>query len=213
MNNLKLLKRGSARQYSTRMVRHGFSMVEVLISLTISATLLTATLAALDASFKGYKVTTEGASTNVVARIVMQRLTAMIRTGDQFGPYPINPITTPEMESDWIEFVSFRDPALSIEKVTRLEKRTGATGQGPFELWYMVTTYVNGAFSSETEAPLLVNLNDVTFTMKYDVGPKLKRVTVDLIIQPDDLEDLAIGSNMEAPTIRLVASASPRLND
>lgn len=47
--------------------RRGFSMIEVLISLTISATLLTATLGALDGSFKAYKVTTEGASTNVVA--------------------------------------------------------------------------------------------------------------------------------------------------
>lgn len=193
--------------------RRGFSMVEVLISLTISATLLTATLAALDGSFKAYTVTTEGASTNVVARIVMQRLTAMIRTGDQFGPYPINPITTPEIESDWIEFVSFRDPVNNIERITRLERRTGAQEDGPFELWYIVTTYLNGSWESEIEAPLLVNLNDVVFTMQYDVGPKLKRVTVDLIIQPDDLQDVAVGSLLEAPVIRLVASAAPRLND
>lgn len=196
-----------------RRSRLGFSMVEVLISLTISATLLTATLSALDASFKGYKVTTEGASTNVVARIVMQRLTGMIRTGDSFGPYPINPITTPELESDYIEFVSFRDPVNNIERVTRLERRTGAPEDGPFELWYIVTTYVNGSWDNEDEAPLLVNLNDVVFTMEYDVGPRLKRVTVDLIIQPDDLQDVAIGSSLEAPVIRLVASASPRRND
>ncbi len=188
-------------------------MVEVLISLVISATLLTATLGALDGSFKAYKVTTEGASTNVVARIVMQRLTAMIRTGDSFGPYPINPITTPVLESDYIEFVSFRDPVNGIERVTRLEKRTGATGSGPFELWYIVTTYANGSWESENEAPLLENLNDVVFTMNYDVGPRLKRVTVDLIIQPDDLGDVALGSHLEAPVIRLVASAAPRLND
>jgi len=193
--------------------RRGFSMIEVLISLAISATLLTATLGALDSSFKAYKVTTEGASTNVVARIVMQRLTAMIRTGDSFGPYPVNPITTPEIQSDWIEFVSFNDPANNIQRVTRLERRTSTGGEGPFELWYMVTTYTNGSFTSENQAPLLVNLNDVTFTMEYDVGPRLKRVTVDLIIQPDDLQDLAIGTNLEAPVIRLVASASPRLND
>ncbi len=193
--------------------RRGFSMVEVLISLTISATLLTATLSALDASFKGYKVTTEGASTNVVARIVMQRLTAMIRTGDSFGPYPVNPIITPELESDYIEFVSFHDPVNSTERVTRLERRTGSAEDGPFELWYIVTTYVNGSWDSEEEAPLLVNLNDVIFTMEYDVGPRLKRVTVDLIIQPDDLQDVAIGSSLEAPVIRLVASASPRLED
>lgn len=198
---------------SRRATRSGFSMVEVLISLVISATLLTATLGALDGSFKAYKVTTEGASTNVVARIVMQRLTAMIRTGDSFGPYPVNPITTPVLESDYIEFVSFRDPVNSIERVTRLEKRSGAADSGPFELWYIVTTYVNGSWDSEDEAPLLENLNDVVFTMNYDVGPRLKRVTVDLIIQPDDMGDVAVGSRLEAPVIRLVASAAPRLND
>ncbi|MBL4697402.1 MAG: prepilin-type N-terminal cleavage/methylation domain-containing protein [Phycisphaerales bacterium] len=199
--------------HSRHSMRRGFSMIEVLISLVISATLLTATLGALDGSFKAYKVTTEGASTNVVARIVMQRLTAMIRTGDSFGPYPINPITTPVIESDYIEFVSFRDKANNIERVTRLEKRTGAADSGPFELWYIVTSYVNGTWESENEAPLLDNLNNVVFTMNYDVGPKLKRVTVDLIIQPDDLGDVAIGSSLEAPVIRLVASAAPRLND
>ena len=198
---------------SKRIARHGFSMVEVLISLTISATLLTATLSALDGSFKAYTVTTEGASTNVVARIVMQRLTAMIRTGDSFGPYPINPITTPELQSDWIEFVSYRDPATNTERITRLDKRAATNGGGPFELWYTVTTYVNGSYVEDLQAPLLVNLNDVIFTMEYDVGPKLDRVTVDLIIQPDDLQDVAIGSTLEAPIIRLVASASPRLND
>ncbi|MEX0876145.1 MAG: prepilin-type N-terminal cleavage/methylation domain-containing protein [Phycisphaerales bacterium] len=195
--------------------RRGFSMIEVLISLTISATLLTATLAALDASFKGYKVTTEGASTNVVARIVMQRLTAMIRTGDSFGPYPVNPITNPQLESTWIEFVSYRDPSTGTERVTRLERRDAPddSPDGPYELWYMVTTYVHGSFDSEDEAPLLVGINNATFTMEYDVGPRLKRVTVDLIIQPDDMQDVAIGSHLEAPTIRLVASASPRMSD
>jgi len=213
MNHLVLKHRSRSGSNRTLKSRRAFSMVEVLISLTISATLLTATLAALNASFIGYKVTTEGASTNVVARIVMQRLTAMIRTGDSFGPYPVNPILTPELESEWIEFVSYRDPSTSTERVTRLERRDGANGSGPYELWYIVTTYVNGAWDNEDEAPLLVNLNDVIFSMQYDVGPKLKRVTVDLIIQPDDLQDVAIGSHLEAPTVRLVASAAPRMED
>ena len=37
--------------------RPGFSLVEMLIALTITATLLTATLSALDARFKSYSVT------------------------------------------------------------------------------------------------------------------------------------------------------------
>ncbi|MHA7813491.1 MAG: PilW family protein [Phycisphaerales bacterium] len=193
--------------------RPGFSMVEVLISLAITSTLLTATMAALNTSFKSYQVTSEGASTNVVARIVMQRLTAMIRTGDSFGPYPVNAILTPELESDYIEFVSYRDPSTGTERVTRLERREAAGEDGPYELWYTLTTYVDDVYQDEESAPLLVGLNDVVFTMEFDVGPRLRRATVDLIIQPDDMQDLAVGSTLEAPTIRLVASASPRMND
>jgi len=200
-------------RYLSRSPRRGFSMIEVLISLTITSTLLTATMAALNTSFKGYQVTSEGASTNVVARIVMQRLTAMIRTGDSFGPYPVNPVLTPEIESDYIEFVSFRELSTGTERVTRLERREATGNDGPYELWYIVTTYVDGTYEDQDTAPLLSGLNDVKFVMEYDVGPRLKRATVDLIIQPDDMQDLTVGSSLAAPTIRLVASASPRLND
>lgn len=200
-------------QAHQRTSRRGFSLVEVLIAMTITSTLLTATMAALDASFKSYKITTEGASTNVVARIVMQRVTSMVRTGDTFGPYPVNPITTPNIESTWMEFVSYRDPATDSHRVTRLERRDAAAGDGTFELWYVVTTFVNDVFDSSSEAPLLIGLNKVQFDMEYDVGPKLRRVTVDLILQPDDIQDVAIGTQLEVPTIRLVASASPRQFD
>ena len=54
--------------------RKAFSIIEMLIALSITATLLTATLTALDTSFRAYKVTTEGASTNVVARLMMARI-------------------------------------------------------------------------------------------------------------------------------------------
>lgn len=194
--------------------RTGFSLVEVLIALTITATLLTATMAALDASFKSYKANTESAATNVVARIVMQRLTGMIRTGESFGPYPANPILTPTIRSNWIEFVAFRDPITGTERIIRLERRDAAGSSGPYELWYTVTTFVNGEYESDEEVPLLTGLNDVVFDMEYDVGPRLRRVTVDLIMQPETGGDMAVGvGRLETPTIRLVASASPRAYD
>lgn len=194
--------------------RHAFSMVEVLIALTITATLLTATMAALDASFKSYRANSESAATNVVARIIMQRLTGMVRTGESFGPYPANPLLTPNIQSDWIEFVSFRDPVAGVERVIRLEAREGDAVTGPFELWYTVSTFVNGEFESEEESPLLTGLNQVLFDMQYDVGPRLRRVTIDLIIRPETTGDAAISvGNLETPTIRMVASAAPRAYD
>jgi prepilin-type N-terminal cleavage/methylation domain-containing protein len=194
--------------------RRAFSLVEVLIALTITATLLTATMAALDASFKSYKANSESAATNIVARIVMQRLTAMIRTGESFGPYPANPIITPDIQSSWIEFVAFRDPSSNVERIVRLERRDAPPdGDGPFELWYIISTFVNGEFVSEDESPLLTGINDVVFDMEYDVGPRLRRVSVDLIIQPQDAGDAAVAGRLETPTIRLVTSASPRAYD
>lgn len=188
----------------------GFSIIEMLIALTITATLLTATLTALDASFKSYSVTSESASTHVVSRIVMQRTMALIRNGESFGPYPINPITTPIIESDWIEFVSFSDPTTGVQRITTLA-RQGADDN--FTLVYTLSTFQAGVLQSEETRPLITGLTLLNFIMEYDVGPTLKRVTVDMVVQPNDLADAAINAGLESPTIRMVASASPRRLD
>src|SRR5205814_3428652 len=91
--------------------RRAFSMIEMLIAFTISALLLTACLVALDSSFKSYEATTESASTHVVSRLVMHRLMAMIRQGEEFGPYPLGIVIPTRIESDYLEFVSFQDSA------------------------------------------------------------------------------------------------------
>lgn len=198
----------TVRQVSARTCRRAFSMIEMLIALTITATLLTATLAALDASFKSYQATTESASTHVVARIVMQRVTAMVRNGEQFGPYPVNPILTPVIESDWMEFVVFNDDSTNTRKVATLRKHDN--GDGTFALAYIITTSVDGTVTSVDERPLIDDLVELTFRMEYDVGPRLRTVTIDMVIQPDDLQGAAIESGLRSPAIRLVASASPR---
>ncbi|GAB4384071.1 MAG: hypothetical protein Kow0022_05500 [Phycisphaerales bacterium] len=189
---------------------HGFSIIELMIALVITSTLLTATLAALDASFKSYKVTSESASTHVVSRIVMQRLMAMIRNGSQFGPYPANPIETPVIESDWIEFESFSDPDTGVRRITTLTRQQ--TGD-EWTLVYTLSTFEGNTLVSEDTRPLITGLTQLNFIMEYDVGPRLKRVTVDMVVQPNDLQDAAVTADLEAPTIRMVASASPRRLD
>ena len=96
-----------------RAARAGLSLIEMMIALTISVTLLTSALVALDGMFKGYQQTTESASTHVVSRIVTTRLLGMIRTGSDFGPIPndildsgSNPIF-----ADYFEFASAKDGA------------------------------------------------------------------------------------------------------
>lgn len=187
----------------------GFSIVEMLVALTISATLLAATFGALDASFKSYKRTTESASTHVVTRIVMHRVMTMIRTGTDFGPFPNNPIELPEIESDWIEFVARVDEDTGESQVARIERRDSEE-EGLSELWMILTTVQAGVVTDIQERPLLVGVLGVRFLLEYDVGPTLRRATVDLTVLPNDLQDVAIAADLQTPSIRMVASASPR---
>lgn len=200
-----------------RSTRRGFSLIEVLISLSIMGTLLAATLGALDASFKSYKATTESASTHVVARIVIHRVMAMIRTGTQFGPFPSDvldrsPCNNP-LCSTSIEFKTFDDLAGNFQ-IVRIQRRDAATPQsGPYELWYVEENYANNLQTGVEEHILLSGLTEAAFTLEYDVGPRLTRATVDLTIKPNDLQDAKIGGDLQTPTIRLVSSVSPRKLD
>lgn len=194
----------------------GFSLIEMLVAMTITATLLTATLAALDASFKSYKVTTEGASTHVVSRIVMTRLMAMIRNGAEFGPYPADVLDAAQnpVESNFIEFETFRDDETSRMQIVRIERRDASTAEnGPYELWYIRSDYEGETLVGSEERPLLVKLEEARFTLEYGVGPRLRHATVDLTIHPDDIQDASIAADLAPPTIRMVSSVSPRRLD
>lgn len=196
--------------------RRGFSMVELLLALAIVSMVLTSALVALDAAFKGYRATTDTASTHVVSRIVMHRVVAMIRNGTEFGPFPAdvldnaqNPVT-----SEFIEFVSFEDLDEDIRQITRIEFREAGDGEDYGAVWFMLYNFENGTLTgTPTEARMIPNVEDASFVLEYDVGPRLVRATVDLLIRPnDDLDPIGVegrNENNNEP-IRLVGSATPR---
>ena len=197
--------------------RRAFSLVEMLIALTISATLLTATLTAFDASWRAYKDTTESASTHVVSRIVMHRILAMVRTdeilsflAEQFGPYPDDVLDASQnpLTSTSIEFVSEADRLAGNNRITRIERRAVANTTDQFELWYVLINRADG--STIEERPLLANVREALFILEYEPGPRLVRATIDLSIRPNDEDDLRVGGTDRTPMIRLVASAEPR---
>lgn len=180
--------------------RRGFSLVEVLIALVITSTLLTATLAALDASFRAYQSTTEEISSNSIGRLVMHRLLTMIRTGTDFGPYP-------------------DDPRISIIKSDYLEFRT-QQGQVVTVLWdrnnEMLTYQVEGS----PEVELLDGVVGTTdkfgnlvepFTLEFADGRRLYRANIDLTIEPDDIIELDLEGEKSSNELRFVGSAMPRL--
>lgn len=196
-----------------RHIRRGFSLVEMLVALTISSLLLTATLSALDASFKSYKVTTESASTQVVLRILMQRLGTLVRTGQQFGPFPVNPILNPIVETKSIEFQVIPDPNSDRREVWSVRRTTVDGPTGPYELRSVVDTYINGSLVASTERTLIRRVLDVNFTLEYDVGPRLRRATIDIAVKADDVQGDTVAGDLEANAIRMVTSVSPRRLD
>jgi hypothetical protein len=191
-------------------------MVELLLALAIVSMVLTSAMVALDAAFKGYRATTDAASTHVVSRIVMHRVVAMIRNGTEFGPFPsdvLDPGQNP-LDSDFIEFVSFEDEDTGIRQISRIEFREADDGEDYGAVWFVLYTFENGVQQDDpVEARMIPNVEDASFVLEYDVGPKLKRATVDLLIRPnDDLDPIGVegrNENNNEP-IRLVGSATPR---
>lgn len=199
----------------------GFSVVELLVALAITSLLLAGTLQALQTSFNSYKVTTESASSHVVARMIMHRVTAMIRTGTEFAPFPINPIRDPEIEPDppFIEFTSSYDPSTDRREISRIERRDAPSefvnaGGAPYELWLVRTVTESGVpIGTAVEHPLLTDVQNVRFTLQYGVGPRLERLTVDLTVRPQTLESVAIAAGVDTPSFRFVTTVIPRRLD
>ncbi len=219
--------------------RRAFSMIELLVALTISVTLLTSALVALDSMFKRYTVISDSASTHVIARTVMHRVLAMVRTGQDFGPYPADP-TDPAQNPrnyDRIEFISRGQRNVGYYEVTTIEVRAADTRtlmgeqvqlRGPRVLWMTITGINNGATVSTNSFPLLDGVIACTFNLDYEPGPRLVRATVDMTISPTGNQvqrdvgtgtfsssngtaaNSAITSDATSQTIRLVASTSPR---
>jgi len=215
VNNAARTNSLASRPGPVSVLRRGFSIVEMLIALMISSLLMTACLVALDSSFKSYETTTESASTHVVSRLVMHRMLGMIRQGEEFGPYPLGVLNPTQIDSDYIEFVSFQDEDTGERQVTRLSKAADPNLAGMFVLNYSRKDYSNGTLTNQFEYPMVRNLRDAKFTMEFDIGPRLRQATIDLTIQPDDATTNAthIHSGMNGEVLRLVASTSPRRLD
>jgi prepilin-type N-terminal cleavage/methylation domain-containing protein len=75
--------------------RRGVGLIELLIALSISAILLTATAVAVDASFKAYAANQEESSLLQQSRMALNRMVMSIRTSDSHAP------TDPKLLADF----------------------------------------------------------------------------------------------------------------
>lgn len=184
----------------------GFNLIEMLIALTITATLLASVMVALHASFMAYQSTTEVASTHTISRLVMHRMLTLIRTGQEFGPFPLNPQDS-LIASNEIEFLTPNNDLIRLEWFATTDQThpvanalyTVINDGVPYVMLEGVIPQVDGA-----------GFPVPPFTLEYGLGRKLHRATIDITVVPDDNMSVTIdGDNQQQ--IRLVASAMPRI--
>ena len=187
-----------------RTARRGFNLVEMLIALAITAVLLTATMVALDASFMAYQATTEEASTHTISRLIMNRMLTLIRTGREFGPFPVNPQDS-LVQDDFIQFLTPNGEVLELRWVELEEALYVIRDPGGLnEVWHLL---LEGVVRQDDPN----NPGDYIrpFTLEYKLGRRLYRATIDLTVVPDDNMSVTLdGDNQRV--IRMVASAMPR---
>lgn len=190
--------------------RGGFSLVEVLLALAITGVLLAAVLVALDACFKGYKVTTEQSATNMMTRLTMQRISSLVRNGKSFAPSPADvlDLTQNPVRSTRIQITT--PVGTSGRQESTFELRDAAGAAGPYQLWYIRKDFNGATQVMDEENPILSGVLAATFTLHYSAGPRLNRATIDLTVKPNDFQDASLSTTLTVAPIRMVTTAVPR---
>ena len=202
-----------------RIINHrsaGLSLVELLVSLAITAMLLTATMVAIDASFQAYAAAAESASTQTSTRMVINRLMTLIRTSTAHGPLIEDPTDTPPVlelaDGNTIEsyYIELLNPQGDL---VRIEYRDGTHATTPNELWLIIDPFGGGAQQSQ---PILGGVTDAQFfthrRLDSDGILVLERGSIDMTVEADDDASLAL-EGAELPPIRVIASTMPRKLD
>ncbi|MBB6442560.1 prepilin-type N-terminal cleavage/methylation domain-containing protein [Phycisphaera mikurensis] len=200
----------------------GLSLAEMLISLAISAALLTAVALAMDASFTAYASAAESTSAQSSTRLVVHRIQAMIRGGVAQGPL------TPDDHLAWKNTIRLKsggtlalpEPDFSNNPVTSdyllLDDRDGRLIALDFDpitaTVFLSTPEPDGRYERR---PLLQGVTACTFSLfrrrdrQSDYQNVLERGGIDLTVQPG--ADSTLGTEAgQSPPIRLIASTSPR---
>lgn len=180
----------------------GLSLVEMLISLTITAMLLTATMVAIDASFQAYASAAESASTQTSTRLVVHRLLTLMRTSTAHGPLLPDADATLSgntLTSNYIELIDPQGNHIRLDY------------DGDDDMIYITVTPFGGSVA--TQEPLLGGVSRCDFSLVRRLDDDgvwvLERGSIDFTVETDTDSTLAIeGSNAEP--IRVIASTMPR---
>jgi len=198
-----------------------FTLVEMLIAMSITAVLGLAVAVATSASLSAYSTSSETASMQTSGRLVMQKTMAMIRSASLHDAYdPANgslTLVAPTAASHPLQTVGIQMqlPAGDVVKIWWAANNSyGDNDLG--DLWYQA--------NSDTAQPLIERVRCLrnasnaayVFTLASrtsDAGLLLSRATLDLTMERDgetttDLEQARAGVG----AMRLVSSTMPRKN-
>lgn len=201
-------------QLKSRHRHHGVGLVELLIALSISATLLTAVAIAVDASFKGYAINQSQAQLMQRARLTMNRITTYIRG------------TTEHLPDDDDAQTDFENGLITQASAIRmmLDATNGVIfRQSGDQLQFVPFTVAGNVLTEGTPRTLLdgVGPNDFVITFEpqrsaqaaktganYD---QLKRASIVLTIRPSAATALK-GEEAQSQSVTLSTSIMPRRN-
>lgn len=195
------------RKTHPRAFRRGLSLVELLLSLAITAMLLTATMVALDVSFHAYADAAEQASTQAATRMITNRLLTLLRTSTAHGPLQPDPLAVPPvvlngntLTSNFIQLVDSRNNIVTVTYQA-----------GTQQLFLSIQPVGGGAIQTQ---PMLSGVTNAQFFLVRrwsddDGAWVLERGTMDLTVTPGGDATLSL-ENGQAPDVRMIASTKPR---
>jgi len=175
-------------------MRRGFTVVELLIGMAISAVLLTGLFTSIQTSIDAYSRTSADGVNRLTSRLLIERIALLVRTGSSFGPLPSS-VTINEVQSNTLELTTPAGQEVTItwnslsETLEMDVDGTIATVLGG------VTQNVDGI----TIAP---------FLLQFENGTTLQRVTINLAVIPDIEHSTTMDGGGEL--VRLTASVMPR---
>ncbi len=198
--------------------RAGLSLIEMLVALSITSMLLTATMVALDASFYAYASAAESATTQTTTRMVLQRVLMLTRTGLAQGPMTQSEANDLMSKFDFLEDPDFPNAAANGDITSSwmvLSRPEGAVLLNYDATTQMLEIIENPYDTDWRKLPLLGGVTSCEFTLKRRRGPDtdyvwvLERGTIDITVEPDIDATLKTEAG-SGQAIRFITSTAPR---
>ena len=175
-------------------VRRGFTIIDLLVGMSIATVLLIGLFASIQSSVDAYERSTAQGVNRLTSRLLVERIALLVRTGSSFGPLPSSAMTN-ELESDTLEITT-----QSGQQVTITWNSTDETLE--MDVDGISSTVLGGVTQIAGETVIS------PFLLQFENGITLQRVTINLAVIPDP--EHATEMDGGGDTIRLTASVMPR---